>query len=179
MPSPAPAVQVRRIRRRGVWSIDSARSDLRVAVKVGLFGTARGRFGDVTGHLELGDDPAGSRVTVTVGTNSLTSGSATMDALLSGAVDAQAHPVLTFASKAVRPDGDGWIVHGLLATESGVLDVALNLDEPAFVRGGVATFSVYGELATGDALRLLSRRGLDKILGKTMRLDLTVVATRD
>ncbi len=159
------------------WFVDAFRSTLRVSVKVGLL-TVHGTFPDVTGHVELAGDPLASRVAVSVRTASLTSGSACMDSLLHGAgiLDSARNPLIRFESTGLqrRPRGQ-WLLRGLLATDSATLDVTLEMSEPV-QQGGTYLFRASGVLRSGDATRLLARNGVQRVLGKTMKLDLTVSA---
>ncbi|SDP39312.1 Polyisoprenoid-binding protein YceI [Nakamurella panacisegetis] len=163
----------------GRWVVDAARSTLQVSVKVGPFLTVRGVFGDVTGHVDLAVDPARSRVEVSVGTSSLTSGSSCIDALLHGAgvIDCDRNPSIGFVSRALRPgvSPGSWLLDGLLATDGAVLDVILEMTEP-LRRDGALVFRATGTLHSKDAVRLLSQPGVDRVLGRTMGLDLTVTA---
>jgi polyisoprenoid-binding protein YceI len=159
------------------WVVDAVRSTLRVSVKVGVL-TVHGTFADVTGHVELAEDPLASRVAVSVRTASLTSGSTCMDALLHGAgiLDCARNPLIRFESTKLqqRPAGR-WLLRGVLATDSAVLDVTLEMGEPV-QRSGAYLFRASGVLPSEDATRLLARNGVQRILGKTMKLDLTVSA---
>ena len=164
----------------GHWQIDAARSTLQVSVTVGLLATVRGRFAQVSGSVQIAADPRASSVSVSVGTSSLTSGSTTMDTLLhqAGVVDSARNPAVAFASRAVRPAAKAgrWLLDGLLATDGGILDVTLEMPEPALGPDGTLQVSARGQLSTRDAVRLLSHPGVDRLLGRTMGLDLTVVA---
>ena len=171
--APAPVVPA------GRWIIDAASSTLEVSVKVGIFATVHGSFADVSGHLDLTADPQQSRVQVSVGTASLSSGSACMDAVLHGAgvVDSARNPSIEFVSRALRPGSTGgtWLLDGLLATENAVLDVTLKMTDP-LEQDGALLFRAKGSLQSKDAVRLLSQPGVERVLGRTMGLDLTVVA---
>jgi hypothetical protein len=145
----------------GRWQVDGSRSALQVSVKVGLFATAHGRFHEVTGHVDVATDHLASTVEISVATASLSSGSACMDTLLHGA------GII---------DSDGcWLLDGLLTTDGAVLDVTLRMSDPALGADGALTLTAVGELTSKDAVRLLSRPGVEKMLGRTMALDLTVV----
>lgn len=164
----------------GRWTIDAGRSTLQVSVKVGLLATVRGRFAEVTGFVEITDDPARSTVSVTVPTASLTSGSHTMDTVLhnAGLVDSAKNPVIVFVSRAVRPGSvtGSWFLDGLLATDGDVLDVTFEMTEPEADPDGCMVFRASGSLSSKDAVRLLSHPGVDRLLGRSMGLNLTVVA---
>ncbi|MTD15751.1 hypothetical protein GIS00_17595 [Nakamurella sp. YIM 132087] len=167
----------------GRWTIECSRSALKVSVKVGIFATATGRFGRVTGQVELAEDHLASTVEVAVDTRSLTSGSSSMDALLHGAgiIDSEANPTISFVSRALRPAGqDGrWLLDGLLTTDGAVLDVTLDMADPTLAADGALELHAVGQLSSKDAVRLLSHPGVEKILGRTMALDLVVVVVKD
>ena len=161
------------------WVIDANRSTLRVSVKVGFL-TVHGTFADVTGQLELAGDPLSSKVEVRVGTDSLTSGSACMDSLLHGAgvVDSARNPLIHFVSTGLEQRSGGrWLLVGRLATDSAALDVTLEMGEPV-EQNGSFLFRATGVLPSGEAVRLLAQNGVERVLGKTMKLDLTVSAVR-
>ncbi|MET3808195.1 polyisoprenoid-binding protein YceI [Nakamurella sp. UYEF19] len=163
----------------GRWSIDALRSTLRVSVKVGLFATVHGTFADVTGHVDVAADPSRSRVEVAVATGSLSSGSSCVDALLHGAgvVDSARNPSISFVSRAIRAGAEAgtWFLDGLLATNGAVLDVTLEMSDP-IATGGALLFRATGSLPSKEAVRLLSQQGVERVLGRTMGLDLTIVA---
>jgi polyisoprenoid-binding protein YceI len=166
--------------RSGRWVIDPERSHLKVSVKVGLF-TICGRFADVNGFVEVGADHAESTVSVTVATESLTSGSGTMDAMLRGAgvIDTVKNPTIAFDSHELRYTGKGYELRGILVTNGGVLEVTYELEEPEFVDADSLVIRARGALASKDAVRLLSCAGMDRVLGKSMGLDLLLTVTRD
>lgn len=163
----------------GNWTIDATRSTLQVGVRVGLM-TVRGRFTQVDGELEIVEETADSSISVTVQTSSLTSGSRSMDSMLLGAgvIDTEANPVIAFASRAIRADHDSGscAIDGLLATDGGVLDISLTSGAPELLPDGSMLFRAAGSLPSRDSVRLLSRTGVERLLGRTMELDLTIVA---
>ena len=165
----------------GRWFVDARRSTLKVSVKVGLLATVHGTFADVAGHVDIAPDPLDSRVEVSVATASLSSGSSCMDALLHGAgvIDSVRNPHVGFVSRAVRPGPrtGSWFLDGLIATDSAVLDVTLEMTDPIDDRGDLL-FHARGALPSRQAVRLLSQPGVDRLLGRTMGLDLTVRAAR-
>lgn len=74
----------------------------------------RGRFTEVSGSVDIADDPTRSQVTARVGARSLRSGSSRRDAHLMGAdfLDVAVHPVLRFRSTGFEASGDGWTMRG-------------------------------------------------------------------
>lgn len=165
----------------GRWVIDAARSTLRVAVRVGVLFTVSGTFADVSGVVDIADDPTASRVEVAVGTASLSSGNGCLDALLHGAgvVDNARNPTISFVSSMLRRGRAAgcWLLDGMLATDSALLDVTLAMVDPV-ASGDTLTFRASGVLPSREAVRLLSQPSVERVLGPTMRLDLTVVAVR-
>src|SRR5437899_7345477 len=72
-----------------------------------MLSKVRGQFTEFTGTIEVGDSPKDSRVDVEVKTESITTHTEKRDQhLMSGDfLEIEKHPVLTFASTAVRPTG--------------------------------------------------------------------------
>jgi polyisoprenoid-binding protein YceI len=165
----------------GRWSIDAHRSTLRVGAKVGLLLTVSGTFADVCGVVQIADDPTASQVQVAVATASLSSGSSCMDALLHGAglIDSARNPTIDFTSRAVRPSRSigSWLLDGVLTTTSARLPVTLTMRDPV-ARNGCLTFRASGAVPSGEAVRLLSQPGVERVLGPTLQLDLAVAAIR-
>lgn len=165
----------------GRWLVDAQRSTLRVTVKLGRLLTVSGSFADVRGEVEIAGEPADSRVEVAVGTKSLSSGSSRMDALMHGAgiVDSARNPTIDFVSSTLRPgrSAGSWLLDGLLATANALLEVTLAMAGPVTANGQLICRAT-GELSSREAVRLLSQPGVERVLGPTMQLDLTLVATR-
>ena len=87
-----------------------------------------------------------------------------------------ANPAIGFVSRALRASTrQTWLLDGLLATDSAVLDVTLDMMDPVR-QDGAFLFRAKGRLPSREAVRLLSHPGVERVLGKTMALDLTVVA---
>src|SRR5215207_9180905 len=75
-----------------------------------MLSKVRGQFTEFTGTIQVGDSPEGSRVEVEVKTQSITTHTEKRDQHLRSGdfLDVEQHPVLTFASTAVRPTGGSW-----------------------------------------------------------------------
>ncbi len=170
----------------GEWAIDAGCSRLRISVKVGFVATVTGRFSDVTGVLHTADDPTASSVSVRVRTASLTSGSSYWDTVLvnAGLVDTRTNPTIAFESTGVRPGSFGWRIAGSLRTHRGDLPVDFDLQCPATDLGSDSDgaerirLRATGAVASKDAVWLLSQPGLERLVGKTMNIDLAVEAIR-
>ena len=165
----------------GRWLVDAHRSTLRVVVKIGRLLAVSGSFADVRGQVTITDEPVDSAVEVSVGTASLSSGSAPMDALMHGAgiVDSARNPTIDFISSTLRP-GDragSWLLDGLLATANALVDITLAMPDPMTIDGRLICRAT-GVLPSSEAVRLLSQPGVERVLGPTMRLDLCLVAGR-
>jgi len=163
----------------GCWRIDAANSSLQISVKVGFVATVRGRFTDVHGQLDLADDVLDSQIAVEVPTSSLTSGSSHWDSVLmnAGLVDTKANPTISFESTGLSPRGDNWLLDGVLVTGRGCLEIQLEL---ACLGHDVSRirFRATGSISSKDAVRLLSQPGVDRLIGKSMGIDLVVEAVR-
>ncbi|MBM9466127.1 YceI family protein [Nakamurella leprariae] len=169
--------------RPGRWVIDPHRSDLRVGVKVGGLVPVQGRFAELAGTVELTADPERTQISARVATASLTSGSSHWDAVLThaGLVDVRTNPQIAFTSTALRAgSATGWAARrweldGTLLTGRGTLAVrfALCCTEASTER---ITLRATGSVGSRDAVRLLSQPGFEKLIGRSMAVDLAIEA---
>ena len=164
----------------GRWSIDAAQSTLQISVKVGFIATVTGRFTDVTGHVDLAANLADSQIAVEVMTSSLTSGSSHWDSVLmnAGLVDTKKNPTISFEAIGISERAGGWQLDGVLVTERGCLEVTFEMHCLGDT-GNRIRFRATGTIASRDAVRLLSQPGVDKLIGKSMGIDLVIEAVRD
>ncbi len=164
----------------GRWTIDASRSNLQISVKVGLLGTVRGRFTTIAGRVEMSADPTDSHISVEVATSSLTSGSAHWDAVLisAGLVDTAMNPTIAFESTGMRAHGSGWELTGILLTNRGCLSVTFTLACLSEDNTDRIRFRASGNLSSKDAVRLLSQPSFERLIGKTMGIEMTVEAVR-
>ena len=91
----------------GIWTVDPDHADVWfIGRRLGLT-KVRGRFGRVTGSIVVGEDPSDSRVQVTLGTATVSTGNDEHDARLrsSDFLDVNRHPNAVFASASVELDG--------------------------------------------------------------------------
>src|SRR5947207_3441690 len=85
----------------GTWQIDPAHSHVEFAVRHLMISTVKGRFGEVTGTIQVdGDDPSKSAVDVTINVASIDTREPQRDAHLRSAdfFDADRFPALRFRS---------------------------------------------------------------------------------
>ncbi|MDN5857022.1 MAG: YceI family protein [Pseudonocardia sp.] len=160
----------------GRWRVVAAASRLYLdATFRGLFGI-RGRFTDLAGYIDVGDDLAGCRMRIDVAAASLTTGSATRDAMLTaaGLIDPDAGPALRFRSRALAHNGAGLVVEGLVGTDRAVAPLRLDVATPRVASGPILTLRAGGAIGRDAIGALLTRPGVERLLGATSKLDLTV-----
>jgi polyisoprenoid-binding protein YceI len=98
------------------WNLDAAHTDVIFATKHMMVTTVRGKFGTVSGSLQLDpENPTASSGTITIQTASLNTGVEQRDGHLRSAdfFDVEKYPEITFVSTAVAPKGgDDYTVSG-------------------------------------------------------------------
>jgi polyisoprenoid-binding protein YceI len=96
----------------------------------------RGGFADVSGTIDVDEDPTRSTVSVTIPTATISSGTADRDAHLRSAdfLDVEQHPAMTFQSTSITPTESAWRMQGNLTVRATTRPVTLDVE---FV--GVAT----------------------------------------
>ena len=90
----------------GVYAIDPSHTELGFAVRHMAVSKVRGRFGTFEGTLELAEDPADSKASVTIDATSVDTRDENRDGHLKSGdfFDVENHPTWTFVSTAVRPE---------------------------------------------------------------------------
>lgn len=170
----------------GTWAIDRSHSNVAFRVKhLGLAKT-RGRFTAFDGTVVVGEDPADSRVDVTIETASVDSNDEQRDAHLRSAdfFDVEQHPVMTYRSTAVRGAGDAWQIDGELTINGTTRPVSLDV-----TFDGVATDPWGGTRAGFTASAQVNREDFGLtwnaaleaggfLVGKTVTIDLDVELVR-
>ncbi len=98
----------------GTWEIDPGHAEVAFIGRHLLFTKVRGRFRGVQGAVTVAEDPADSRVAVTIDMASVDSGDRTRDDHLRSPdlFDVERHPTATFTSTAVRWTGTTGTVEG-------------------------------------------------------------------
>jgi polyisoprenoid-binding protein YceI len=114
----------------GTWQIDPAHTAIEFVARHLMVTKVRGRFSDVSGTIEVADNPLDSAVSVTIQTASVTTGAADRDGHLVSPdfFDVDNHPEMTFVSTGVRSNGDAWTLDGDLTIKGVTKPVALNFD---------------------------------------------------
>lgn len=114
----------------GTWQIDPAHTSVEFVARHLMVTKVRGRFSDVSGTIDVADNPLDSAVSVTIQVGSVTTGAADRDGHLVSPdfFDVDNHPEMTFVSTGVRSNGDGWTLDGGLTIKGVTKPVALDFD---------------------------------------------------
>lgn len=115
----------------GTWTIDKSHSSVEFVARHLMVSKVRGRFEDFEGTIVIADDRLQSNVTATIQLASVNTGDAKRDEHLrsSDFFATDESPTMTFASTAVRPAGDRYVVEGDLTIGRVTKVVELTLDE--------------------------------------------------
>lgn len=130
------------------WKIDPAHSAANFTVRHLGISNVHGHFGGVTGEIVLDPaDLAKSSVKATIDTTTVDTGVPMRDTDLKSDhfFDVAKYPSMTFASKSIAKNGDGYTVTGDLTMHGVTKEVVLAMDSPS------------GEVAMGKQ----TRRGFD------------------
>jgi polyisoprenoid-binding protein YceI len=102
----------------GTWKIDTTHSEIGFTVRH-LMSKVRGTFREFGGAIEVAPDLAESRVAVTVRMDSIDTGTRQRDDHVRSGdfLDIAAFPTMTFVSRSLRPDGEGFLVSGDLTVK--------------------------------------------------------------
>ena len=138
----------------GTWAIDPVHSSINFSVRHLMVTNVRGSFETFTGAVVIAEDGTPS-VTATIDINSIKSGNEQRDAHLKAVdfFDAEKHPTATFASTAVRADGDDYVLDGDFSLKGVTRPVSLKL-----TFNGVNPGMGHGEVAGFEASVVLNRK---------------------
>ena len=115
----------------GTWTIDPTHTRLGFVARHAMVTKVRGSFTEFSGSLTLdGANPAGSSAQVTVQMASVDSGTADRDAHLTSPdfFNVEAFPTMTFASTAVKQDGDEFVLVGDLTIKDVTRPVEIEVE---------------------------------------------------
>ena len=115
---------------RTTWAIDASHSNVEFGVKHMMFTTVKGRFGGVSGTIEIDEaNIANSSVNVEIDVNTVDTRDEKRDAHLRGAdfFDVERFPTITFRSTRIEPKNSGDLrVFGDLTIHGVTREVELN-----------------------------------------------------
>jgi polyisoprenoid-binding protein YceI len=113
----------------GSWDIDPAHSDLTITARHLMVTKVRGTFADISGTIEVAEDPADSSVRVVAKAASVTTGAADRDNHLRSPdfLDADRYPEVTFQSTDLERDGEKWALTGDLTIRGVTKPVTFDL----------------------------------------------------
>lgn len=114
----------------GTYAIDPAHSEVAFSVRHAGIAKVRGRFRDFSGAIVVGDDLAASSARATIVASSVDTGDAKRDGHLRSAdfFGADERPEWSFASNAVKPDGDDLVLLGALTINGVTKPVELEVE---------------------------------------------------
>jgi polyisoprenoid-binding protein YceI len=149
----------------GTWAIDPVHSSIGLSVRHLMVTNVRGTFGQFSGVITVAEGGTPS-VTAEIAVNSVNTGNEQRDAHLRSAdfFDASQFPTATYVSRAVRPNGDNYVLEGDLTLKGVTKPVAL-----ALMFNGVNPGMGHGEVTGFEASVVLSRK--DFGVGTDMPLD--------
>ncbi|MGI6876067.1 YceI family protein [Amycolatopsis sp. 3B14] len=140
----------------GTWRIDPGHAEVAFVGRHFMLTKVRGRFTGVDGAVEIAENPADSKVSVTIDMASVHSGDQARDDHLRSAdfFDVPAHPTATFVSGDVRWDGSRGSMTGELTIKGVTRPVTLAVDYVGYAQdpwdNHRAVFSARGRLNRED-----------------------------
>jgi polyisoprenoid-binding protein YceI len=167
----------------GTWTIDLAQSTVAFTIRHLLLHKVRGTFGAFTGQVVTGNEVTRSSVSAQIDLDSLDTGDAGRDkgTLAKDPFDIAHHPVMTYRSTGLVPDGQAWQLDGELTLRGVTHGVSLHLQQYEFTSGTTgerrARFFATGHInrqAFGVGLPVpLDRRGI--LAGNDIGIKLLIV----
>jgi polyisoprenoid-binding protein YceI len=118
----------------GTWTVDPVHSEVSFVVRHMMVSKVRGRFDTFSGTITTATDPLRSTVTGSVDLNTVNTGAPDRDNHIRSAdfFDVANHPMMTFQSTGVRPDGDGFLLDGDLSIRGITKPVTFSLEINGF-----------------------------------------------
>jgi polyisoprenoid-binding protein YceI len=171
----------------GTFSIDPAHSEVGFVVRHMMVSKVRGRFSDVTGAIEVAEEPSASTVAVTIQANSINTKDEARDNHIRTAdfLDVANHPTIEFRSSAIELDTSGEVrLTGDLTIRGVTRPVTLTgtyegvVDDP--YGGQRIGFSVAGEIVREDfgvSFGAMLETG-GAVVARNVRLEIEVEAVR-
>ena len=170
----------------GIWEVDPAHSNVEFVVRH-MFTKMRGRFGQFTGTIELGENLEDARAEGSIAAASLDTANADRDAHLRSPdfFDVESFPELVFRSTGLRPGGDGELaLDGELTIKGVTRPVTLDVEFTGWAAdpfgGERAGFSARTEIDREDyglAWNVALETG-GVLVGRKIKIELEIEAVR-
>jgi polyisoprenoid-binding protein YceI len=114
----------------GTWVIDPTHTQAEFVARHLMVTKVRGGFADVSGTIEVAEDPKDSKVEVIIDVATVSSGTDDRDAHLRSAdfFDVEAYPEMRFVSTSVEPSGSSWKLTGDLTIKDITRPVTLDFE---------------------------------------------------
>jgi polyisoprenoid-binding protein YceI len=142
--------------RAGIWDIDPVHSDVSFSVRHMMVSKVKGSFARIEGTITTTEDGLSSSAEATIDLTSVDTHNEQRDEHIRSAdfLDVARYPTMTFRSTGLRPDGNGYILTGVLDLHDVQRPVDLRLEPNGFGPdpfGGVrAGFTATTELNRSD-----------------------------
>lgn len=140
----------------GTWDLDPVHSSIGFVVRHLMVSKVRGKFTTFEAQIVTAPSPLDSTATATIDLSSVDTGNEQRDNDLRSTnfFDVETHPMMTFASTGIRPDGDHLIMDGDLTIRGVTKPVSLTVEVNGFgpdpFGGTRAGFSATGEINRTD-----------------------------
>ncbi|WP_018347411.1 YceI family protein [Longispora albida] len=171
----------------GTFALDVAHSRVGFLARHMMVSKVRGSFGEFAGEITVGENPLDSAVNVTIQAASFTTGNADRDAHVKAGdfLDIENHPVVTFASKAVKDvDGNEFVLVGDLTIRGVTREVELAVEFEGLAKSPwgqeVAGFSASTEIDRED-FGMTFNAALETggvLVGKKIKIEIEAEAIR-
>jgi polyisoprenoid-binding protein YceI len=118
----------------GTWSIDLVHSDISITARHFMLSKVRGHFKEYSGTIVTGENPLESTVNATIVASSIDTNNEQRDGHIRSAdfLDTDKFSEVTFASTAIRADGDDYKLDGELTLHGITKAISLNLELSGF-----------------------------------------------
>jgi polyisoprenoid-binding protein YceI len=138
----------------GRWTIDPSHSDVGFTVRHLGLAKVRGRFGDVSGSVEISDDVRATKVEADIALSSVATGNADRDGhlLSSDFFNVESNPMMTFRSTSVTGQAEDYTLAGELTINGVTRPIELDVEffgttEHPMDQSTRAGFTATGELS--------------------------------
>ena len=114
----------------GTWTLDNSHSEIGFTVRHAGISKVRGQFTEAAATLDLPEDVTGARINATINTASFDSGDVNRDGHVKGEdfFDVEKFPEITFVSRHVKANGDGFDLVGDLTIKGVTRPVTLETE---------------------------------------------------